>query len=125
MKAAVFGNAGTIQSFKIGAPDAEFLEKEYAPVLGAQDIIGIANYKTYCKLNIDNTTSRVFSLNAIYTQDYRNKKIGSVLKEISAKRYGRRRDFVDAEISARLGISLDSDDLVTDTLETGDGQQEA
>lgn len=76
-------------------------------------------------MNIDNTTSRVFSLNAIYTQDYRNKKIGSVLKEISAKRYGRRRDFVDAEISARLGISLDSDDLVTDTLETGDGQQEA
>lgn len=76
-------------------------------------------------MNIDNTTSRVFSLNAIYTQDYRNKKIGSVLKEISAKRYGRRRDFVDAEISARLGISLDADDLVTDTLETGDGQQEA
>jgi hypothetical protein len=33
VKAAVFGNAGTIQSFKIGAPDAEFLEKEYAPVL--------------------------------------------------------------------------------------------
>ena len=75
VKAAVFGNAGTIQSFKIGAPDAEFLEKEYAPVLGAQDIIGIANYKTYCKLNIDNSTSRVFSLNAIYTQDYRNKQI--------------------------------------------------
>ena len=33
VKAAVFGNAGTIMSFKIGAPDAEFLEKEYAPVL--------------------------------------------------------------------------------------------
>ena len=100
VKAAVFGNAGTIQSFKIGAPDAEFLEKEYAPVLGAQDIIGIANYKTYCKLNIDNSTSRVFSLNAIYTQDYRNKKIGGILKEYSAKKYGRKRQFVDAEISA-------------------------
>lgn len=109
VKAAVFGNAGTIQSFKIGAPDAEFLEKEYAPVLGAQDIIGIANYKTYCKLNIDNSTSRVFSMNAIYTQDYRNKKIGSVLKEYSAKKYGRKRAFVDAEISTRLGITLDDD----------------
>lgn len=111
VKAAVFGNAGTIQSFKIGAPDAEFLEKEYAPVLGAQDIIGIANYKTYCKLNIDNSTSRVFSMNAIYSQDYRNKKIWAVLKEYSAKKYGRKREFVDAEISARLGISLDEDIL--------------
>lgn len=107
VKAAVFGNAGTIQSFKIGAPDAEFLEKEYAPVLWAQDIIGIANYKTYCKLNIDNTTSRVFSMNAIYTQDYRNKKIAEVLKEYSAKKYGRKREFVDAEISTRLWLTTD------------------
>lgn len=109
VKAAVFGNAGTIQSFKIGAPDAEFLEKEYAPVLGAQDIIGIANYKTYCKLNIDNSTSRVFSLNAIYTQDYRNKSMGHILKEYSSKKYGRKREFVDAEISTRLGVAGDDD----------------
>jgi len=33
VKAAVFGNVGTMMSFKVGAPDAEFLEKEYAPVL--------------------------------------------------------------------------------------------
>lgn len=115
VKAAVFGNAGTIQSFKIGAPDAEFLEKEYAPVLGAQDIIGIANYKTYCKLNIDNSTSRVFSLNAIYTQDYRNKQIAWILKEYSSKKYGRKREFVDAEISARLWISLDEESIETPT----------
>lgn len=112
VKAAVFGNCGTIQSFKIGAPDAEFLEKEYAPVLWAQDIIGIANYKTYCKLNIDNSTSRVFSMNAIYTQDYRNKKIAQVLKEYSSKKYGRKREFVDAEISARLGLT--TDEVTTD-----------
>lgn len=35
VKDAVFGNVGTMQSFKVGAPDAEFLEKEYAPVLTA------------------------------------------------------------------------------------------
>lgn len=91
-------------SFKVGAPDAEFLEKEYAPVLGQQDIIGIANYKGYIKLNIDNSTTRVFSMNAIYTKDYQNKKISSILKEYCAKKYGRKREFVDAEISARLGL---------------------
>jgi len=91
-----------MQSFKVGAPDAEFLEKEYQPVLGSGDISGIANYKAYIKLNIDNSTTRPFSMNSIYTMDYRNKKIPDILKEYSAKKYGRKRKFVDAEITARL-----------------------
>jgi len=109
----VFGNVGTIQSFKVGAPDAEFLEKEYAPVLSAQDIIGISNFKTYLKLNINNATSRVFSIDSIWSQDYKNTKVGEILREYSAKKYGRKREFVEAEISARLGILPDdvSDDM--------------
>ncbi|MBP6257307.1 hypothetical protein KA405_06595 [Patescibacteria group bacterium] len=91
-----------MMSFKVGAPDAEFLEKEYTPVLGAQDIIGISNYKAYVKLNIDNTTSRAFSMNSIWTQDYKNPKMGDVLKQYCEKKYGRKKEFVDAEIAARL-----------------------
>ncbi len=111
VKAAVFGNVGTMQSFKVGAPDAEFLEKEYAPVLSQEDIVGIANYKAYVKLNIDNSTSRAFSMNMIYTKDYQNKKIVPILKEYSAKKYGRKREFVDAEMEARLGINTDENKL--------------
>lgn len=104
VKDAVFGNVGTMQSFKVGAPDAEFLEKEYAPVLSSQDIIGIANYKTYIKLNINNTTSRVFSMNSIWTEDYKNEKVADILKQYSEKKYGRKREYVEAEITARLGM---------------------
>lgn len=111
VKAAVFGNVWTMQSFKIGAPDAEFLEKEYAPALSAQDIVGIANYKAYIKLNINNSTTRVFSMNSIYTMDYKNKKIAPILKEYSAKKYGRKREFVDAEINARLGLWVEEEKL--------------
>ncbi len=111
VKAAVFGNVGTMMSFKVGAPDAEFLEKEYAPVLSWQDIVWIANYKSYIKLNIDNATTRVFSMNSIYTKDYQNKKIVPILKEYSAKKYGRRREFVDAETRARLWLWIDENDL--------------
>ncbi len=113
VKAAVFGNVGTMMSFKIGAPDAEFMEKEYAPLLWPQDIVGIANYKSYIKLNIDNATSKVFSMNSIYTKDYQNKKIVPLLQEYSAKKYGRAREFVDAEISTRLGVGADLDTLPT------------
>ena len=104
-----------MQSFKVGAPDAEFLEKEYAPVLSQQDIIWIANYKAYIKLNIDNSTTRVFSMNAVYTKDYQNKKIAEILKEYSAKKYGRKREFVDAEIAARLWMSIDENHLNQET----------
>jgi len=111
VKAAVFGNVGTMMSFKVGAPDAEFLEKEYTPVLSQEDIVGIANYKAYVKLNIENATTRAFSMNAIYTQDHQNKRIVPILKEYSAKKYGRKREFVDAEIEARLGITTDETKL--------------
>ena len=111
VKAAVFGNVGTMMSFKVGAPDAEFLEKEYSPVLSGQDIVWIANYKSYIKLNIDNATTRVFSMNSIYTKDYQNKKIVPILKEYSAKKYGRRREFVDAETRARLWLWIDENNL--------------
>ena len=111
VKAAVFGNVWTMMSFKVGAPDAEFLEKEYAPVLSGQDIVWIANYKSYVKLNIDNATTRVFSMNSIYTNDYQNKKIVPILQEYSAKKYWRKREFVDAETRARLGLWIDESDL--------------
>jgi hypothetical protein len=102
VKDAVFGNVWTMQSFKVGAPDAEFLEKEYSPVLSAQDILWIANYKAYVKLNINNTTTRVFSMNAIYTTDYKNAKAAWILKQYCEKKYARKKEFVDAEIAARL-----------------------
>ena len=116
VKAAVFGNVGTMMSFKVGAPDAEFLEKEYSPVLSGQDIVWIANYKSYIKLNIDNATTRVFSMNSIYTRDYQNKKIVPILKEYSAKKYGRRREFVDAETRSRLWLGIDETDLPSNSI---------
>ncbi len=122
VKDAVFGNVGTMQSFKVGAPDAEFLEKEDQPVLSAQDILGISNYKAYIKLNIKNTTSRPFSMNSIFTQEYRNKKVRDILKEYSAKKYGRKKEFVDAEIAARIGIMADESD-VSDVSEESDESQ--
>ena len=111
VKAAVFGNVWTMQSFKIGAADAEFLEKEYTPVLSAGDIVWIANYKSYIKLNVNNSTTRPFSMNSIYTSDYSNKKITWILKEYSAKKYWRKRDFVDAEITARFWLDVQEDEL--------------
>ncbi len=103
---AVFGNVGTMLSFKVGAEDAEYLAKEYAPSLSEQDIIGIANYKAYIKLNINNTTSRPFSLESIYDIEGWNEKIAEITKKYSRLKYGRKKEFVDQEICARIGIDI-------------------
>ncbi len=103
---AVFGNVGTMMSFKVGADDGEYMAKEYAPLLNEQDIIGIANYKAYIKLNINNTTSRPFSLETIYDMSRANKKVGDIIKQYSRIKYGRKKEFVDQEIRARIGIDL-------------------
>jgi len=108
IKDAVFGNAGTISSFKVGAEDAEYLEKEYAPLLSQQDIISIANFTTYTKLNIDNATSRPFDLKTFWDNSFQNRKAAEILREYSRKKYGRKKKYVDIEIEARLGIMSDS-----------------
>lgn len=105
IKDAVFWNAWTIMSFKVGAEDAEYLEKEYAPLLSQQDIIGIANFTTYVKLNINNATTRPFDMKTLWDNNYKNVEAAKIIKEYSRKKYGRKKKYVDMEIEARLGIT--------------------
>jgi hypothetical protein len=106
---AVFGNVGTILSFKIGAEDAEYMAKEFAPVLSEQDVIGVPNYHCYVKLNIKGTTSRPFSMGTIWDESKRNDKRAALIKEYSRMKYGRKKIFVDQEIEDRIGIKGSGD----------------
>ncbi|MFZ2831560.1 MAG: type IV secretion system DNA-binding domain-containing protein, partial [Minisyncoccia bacterium] len=58
---AVFGNVGTQIMFRVGAPDAEVLEKEYAPVFTAEDMVSLGFTQIYLKLMIDGVASHPFS----------------------------------------------------------------
>ena len=62
---AVFGNVGTIVSFRVGAEDAEYLEKWFAPDFMMADIVNLGKYNMYLKLMIDGVSSKGFSAAAI------------------------------------------------------------
>ncbi|MFC1645503.1 CxxC-x17-CxxC domain-containing protein, partial [Patescibacteria group bacterium] len=62
---AVFGNVGTIISFRVGAEDAEFLEKEFEPVFMQNDLINLPKYNVYLKLMIDGVAGDAFSAQAL------------------------------------------------------------
>ncbi len=85
------------------------MEKEYSPTLSQQDIIGVANFTTYCKLNIDNATTRPFDLKTIWDNTYKNEEAAKIIKKYSRQKYGRKKKYVDIEIEARLGIMNDED----------------
>lgn len=61
VRAAVFGNVGTLVSFRVGAVDAEELVKEFAPTFTEEDILNLPKYEFYIKLMIDGVASTPFS----------------------------------------------------------------
>ena len=61
VKAAVFGNVGTMIVFRVGATDAEELVKEFTPVFTEEDIVNLPKYEMYLKLMIDGISSDPFS----------------------------------------------------------------
>jgi hypothetical protein len=121
---AVFGNVGTLSSFKVGADDAEYLAKEYAPLLTEQDVIGISNYKMYTKLNINNTTSRPFSISTIWDTTGQNKKVAEIIREYSRLKHGRKQEFVEEEIVTRIGIDVDAPPVDISKMPTQPGMKE-
>ena len=101
---AVFGNVGTIISFRVGAADAEFLEKEFYPEFNAQDLVNLPNYNIYLKLMVDGVTSRPFSAQTLppfaeERESYREEIIRS-----SRQKYSRRRKDTEREIARWSGV---------------------
>ncbi|MFH1187857.1 MAG: DUF87 domain-containing protein, partial [bacterium] len=94
---AVFGNAGTIVSFKIGVEDAEMLAKEFAPVFDEYDVINVEKYTAYVKLLINNEACRAFNMNT-FILEKGDPALAKKIIEMSRLKYGRDRQTVEAEI---------------------------
>jgi len=102
---AVFGNVGTMVIFRVGADDAEFLEKEFEPEFTAQDLVNLPNYHIYLKLMIDGVTSRPFSASTLppIKVDV-SKGVKEKIIDISRKLYTRPRAIVEDEIYKWSGM---------------------
>ena len=106
---AVFGNVGSMMCFKIGAQDAEYMAKEFSPVFSEQDLVNIANYQAYIKLNIDNSTSRAFSMSTVYDPSKGDVEAAEAFRQLSRLKFSRERQFVEREIYRRVGTKITDD----------------
>lgn len=101
VKNAVFGNVGTLASFKVGADDAEYLEKEFSPTFTKQDLINLENRNIYLKMLVNGEPIPAFSVDTTWNIDPPNPEIGESIKQLSRIRYGRDRQAVEEEIRKR------------------------
>ncbi|MBZ9571808.1 type IV secretion system DNA-binding domain-containing protein [Patescibacteria group bacterium] len=102
---AVFGNVGTLISFRVGAEDAEYLEKEFIPEFSATDLVNLAKYNIYLKLMIDGIAGRPFSAETLLPILKPEKSNREKIIKASRERYGASRSIVEEKISRWLGTS--------------------
>jgi len=105
---AVFGNVGTMICFRVGAEDAEFLEKEFMPEFVAADFVNLGKYNIYVKLMIDGLSCRPFSAQTLppfpRPEDSNREKIIKVSRE----RYGTLQKIIEDKISKWIGVPDES-----------------
>jgi CxxC-x17-CxxC domain-containing protein len=104
VKDAVFGNVGTMVTFRVGAADAEFLEPEYEPEFEKNDLINLGFAQIYIKLMIDGMSSRPFSANTLAPPPRPEKINTEKIIKVSRERYASARAEVEEKIAKWSGV---------------------
>lgn len=102
---AVFGNVGTIVCFRIGAQDAEFMEKEFMPKFEQTDLVNITKFNMYIRLMIDGVASEPFSATGLppLKDEERTENMEKIIRS-SRERYAKPRAIVEDKIARWTGM---------------------
>ena len=116
VRAAVFGNVGTMVTFRVGAFDAEILEKEFAPQFTAEDLVNLGFAQIYLKLMINGVSSMPFSavtMPPIKEPEisYRNEVVEMSRKQFAMNRANVEQDVLDWHKDKGQGHKLGTDNV--------------
>ena len=103
----IFGNIGNMFVYKVGAPDAEFLAKEFEPEFNQTDLTSTEAFMGACKISINNQQTRPFSFKAKVPYDLPIKNSPEkvqIIKQISSLKWGTKRELVDKEVYYRVWV---------------------
>ncbi|MBU4332271.1 type IV secretion system DNA-binding domain-containing protein [Patescibacteria group bacterium] len=100
---AIFGNVGTVASFRVGVDDAETIAKQLGPPVTEYDVMNMERYNAYTRLLVDNQASKPFNM-ATLAPVPGDPKLAEHIKELSRLRCGRERKIVEEEILERTKL---------------------
>lgn len=107
--AAVFGNVGTIVTFRIGGADAEAMETEFTPVFLQEDLVNLSKFHVLLKLMIDGVASQPFSAMTLPPIGTPTNSFDKVVK-VSRERYSKPRDMIEDKITRWSGMEMIEDE---------------
>ena len=99
---AVFGNMGTVVSYRIGQNDVEALSRYFQPLFDAEDLLRVPNFNSIVRTLVGGVPTQPFSMAAIEPLGSPNEELGRALKQLSAAKHGRPKAMVEKEIYERL-----------------------
>ena len=97
IKNSVFGNVGSMSVFRVSSEDAEYLEKQFAPVFTAKDLMNIDNHNSYVKMLANGRPVKPFSMET-NMPPRGTKVLLDKVKQMSYLKYGKERGEVEREI---------------------------
>ncbi|NMB56690.1 type IV secretory system conjugative DNA transfer family protein [Candidatus Beckwithbacteria bacterium] len=108
VKNAIFGNVGTIVSFRVGVTDANYLQHEFAPTFTETDLLNVEKYNIFIKTIVKNEPVPPFTIDlakdlTVYNK-LKNPKLAEMIIQLSRLKYGRDRELVEAEIAQRARL---------------------
>lgn len=101
---AVFGNVGTILSYRTGPADADFLVKQFAPAFSERDLVNLPNFNAAIRLMSSGLPTQPFNIAALPPLASNNPQVATALKQLSAAKHARPRAEVEKEIFDRLSV---------------------
>ena len=107
IKDAVFGNVGSLVTFRIGPDDAEFMKNKFEPVFSPQDLMNIDNLNAYVNLLVNGQTTRPFNIKLETERVFGagSPQLIEYLKALSRYKYARVREDVENEIKSKFTLT--------------------
>jgi hypothetical protein len=99
---AVFGNMGTIVTFRVGQNDIESLGKYFQPIFDVDDLLRVPNFNTIVRTLIGGVPTQPFSMATLPALGTPNPRLAEALKQLSAAKYGKPKAVVEQDINARM-----------------------
>ena len=99
---AVFGNVGSVVSFRTGASDADFLVKQFSPTFDVDDLVRLPNFNAVSRVMANNIPSQPFSVAMLPPLGHENAKLADALKKMSQLKHGKPKAVVEETIFKRL-----------------------
>jgi hypothetical protein len=108
VKNAIFGNVGTLVSFRVGVNDANYLQHEFQPTFTEADLINVDVYNAYVKTIVNNEPMTPFSMDLTRNMDEEkqkeNPRVAELIRELSRLKFGKDVASLETQIADRARL---------------------